>query len=230
MPINRNLSIILAVLAALVVAGGLLAFGVSQETPVGSLKGIATARELGVPDPRVVPSGVDVPDAVGEPDVPLHVLFVGRLSEEKGVLELLEATQGIPRVVVGDGPLRPALEGRPGITVAGRVPHAQVRQHVAAARVVCQPSLVEPFGQALVEAMACGRSVVATSVGGPPEFVTPEAGVLVDPLSVTAIAEGLRRAARLPCPNPAARAIAESHDVRRRAEQIESVLERAAAI
>ena len=46
---NRMMNLRLAVLAALVVAGGLLAYGVSRETPVGSLKGIATARELGVP-------------------------------------------------------------------------------------------------------------------------------------------------------------------------------------
>ena len=53
---------------------------------------------------------------------------------------------------------------------------------VAACDVLCQPSLVEPFGVALLEAMAGERSVVATSVGGPPEFVPPEAGVLVDPI------------------------------------------------
>ena len=99
---------------------------------------------------------------------------------------------------------------------------------MAAARVVCQPSLVEPLGQALLEAMAMGRSVVATNVGGPPEFVTEESGVLVDPLDVDAIARGLAAAAALPCPNPAARAAAESHDVRRQAERIETILARAA--
>ena len=76
--------------------------------------------------------------------------------------------------------------------------------------------------------MACGRPVVATAVGGPPEFVTPDAGVLVDPLDEDAIADGLRAAARLPCPNPAAREVAEAHDVRIQAERIEAVLERAA--
>ena len=43
---------------------------------------------------------------MGEPDEPPHVLYVGRLSEEKGVAELLEATEGLERVIVGDGPLR----------------------------------------------------------------------------------------------------------------------------
>ena len=82
---------------------------------------------------------------------------------------------------VGDGPLRAALEGRPGIELAGRVAHDEVPAWIAASDVVCQPSLVEPFGLATLEAMASARSVVATRVGGPPEFVTPESGVLVDP-------------------------------------------------
>ena len=129
---------------------------------------------------------------------------------------------------VGDGPLRGQLEGRPGIEVAGRVPHDQVPALLAAARVVCGPSLVEPFGQALLEGLATGRPVVATRVGGPPEFVTPAAGVLVDPLDEDEIAAALTRAAALPCPNEAARAAAAEHDVRRQAERIEAILERAA--
>ena len=77
--------------------------------------------------------------------------------------------------------------------------------------------------------MACGRSVVATRIGGPPEFVPPEAGVLVDPLDVEGITDALRAAAAMPCPNPAARAAAEEHDVRKQAERVEAILERAAA-
>ena len=72
----------------------------------------------------------------------------------------------------------------------------------AAADVVCQPSLVEPFGLATLEGLASGRSVVATAVGGPPEFVTPEAGVLVDPYDEAAIAAALAAAAALPRPEP----------------------------
>jgi glycosyltransferase involved in cell wall biosynthesis len=99
---------------------------------------------------------------------------------------------------------------------------------IAQARVVCQPSLIEPLGQALLEAMACGRPVVATRIGGPPEFVPPEAGILVDPLDVDALAEALTAAAKLPCPSSEARAAAEKHDVALQAARIEGVLERAA--
>jgi glycosyltransferase involved in cell wall biosynthesis len=81
----------------------------------------------------------------------------------------------------------------------------------------------------VLEAMACARSVVATRIGGPPEFVPPEAGVLVDPLDLDALAHALRTAAALPCPNEAARAAAELHDVREQARRVEAVLERAAS-
>jgi glycosyltransferase involved in cell wall biosynthesis len=94
--------------------------------------------------------------------------------------------------------------------------------------VLCQPRRVVPFGQAILEALASERSVVATRVGGPPEFVTPGAGVLVDPTSVEAISEGLHAAAELPSPNPAAREAAAPHDVRLQAERVERVLEEAA--
>ena len=95
---------------------------------------------------------------------------------------------------------------------------------IAACDVLCQPSLIEPFGQALLEALASERPVVATRIGGPPEFVPPSAGVLVDPGSVDSIEIALRDAARLPVPNPSARAAAARHDVRRQAERIAAVL------
>ncbi|HYM64738.1 MAG TPA: glycosyltransferase [Gaiellaceae bacterium] len=159
-------------------------------------------------------------------------LCVGRLDERKNVLRLAEAFERVGRGslgFVGDGPLRSRLEGRPGVRVVGRVPHDEVATWIAACDVLCQPSLVEPFGQALLEAMASERSVVATEVGGPPEFVSAESGILVDAQSLDAIAAGLRRAAELPRPNHAARTAASAHDVRVQAERLEAVLERAAA-
>jgi glycosyltransferase involved in cell wall biosynthesis len=129
---------------------------------------------------------------------------------------------------VGDGPLRAALEGRDGIRLAGRVSHDAVPGWIAACDVLCQPSLVEPFGLATLEAMASTRSVVATRVGGPPEFVPSDAGVLVDPEDEDALVAALAAAAALPRPNLAARAAAEVHDVKRQAARVEEILERAA--
>jgi glycosyltransferase involved in cell wall biosynthesis len=160
---------------------------------------------------------------------PLY-LFVGGLEERKNVRRLVEAFERVARgglAVVGDGPLRAELEGRPGVRLAGRVPHEQVARWIAACDVLCLPSLVEPFGQALLEAMASERSVVGTREGGPPEFVTDAAGVLVDPTSVDDIERGLRRAASLPSPNPAARAAAAEHSLPHQVDRILEVLERA---
>ena len=195
--------------------------------------------ERAVPEARgkteVVDCGVDVEQfsPAPAPAGPTSYLFVGTLTERKNVMRLADAFERLgdenaTLTLVGDGPLRPALSGRRGVQLVGVLPHDEVRERIAAARVVCQPSLVEPLGQALLEAMAMGRSVVATNVGGPPEFVSEESGVLVDPLDVDAIARALTAAAALPCPNPAARAAAESHDVRRQAERIETILARVA--
>jgi glycosyltransferase involved in cell wall biosynthesis len=182
---------------------------------------------------EVVNSGVDLERFVPSPspDGPPRFLCIGALSERKNVLRLARAFERLGRgelTFVGDGPLRAELEGRDAVFVAGRVPHSEIPARIAAAHVVCQPSYIEPFGQALLEAMACARSVVATRVGGPPEFVTPEAGVLVDPMDEDSIGAGLERAAALPSPNPAARDAAAKHDVRRQAERIEAILAKAA--
>jgi glycosyltransferase involved in cell wall biosynthesis len=155
-------------------------------------------------------------------------LCVGTLDERKNVVRLADALAQVGRgslAFVGDGALRERLTGRPGVLLAGRVPHDRVPDWIAAADVVCQPSLVEPFGQTVLEALASERPVVATRIGGPPELVTPEAGILVDPTSVDSIQAGLQSALELPRPNSAGRRIAEQHDVRVQARRIASVLE-----
>jgi len=69
--------------------------------------------------------------------------------------------------------------------------------------------------------------MTATTVGGPPEFVPPRAGILVDPHDLEALVSALDLAAELPMPNPAARLPAAEHDVHRQAARMEVVLERA---
>jgi len=185
---------------------------------------------------EVIDSGVDLerfpllPACPGTEGDPAY-LCIGGLTERKNVVRLADAFARLDRgtlTFAGEGSLRGELEGRPGLTLLGAVPHERIPELIGASDVVCQPSLVEPFGQALLEAMACGRPVVATAVGGPAEFVTSDTGVLVDPFDVDAIADGLRAASRLPRPNHAGREVAEMHDVRIQVERIEAVLERAA--
>lgn len=160
-----------------------------------------------------------------------HFLCIGTLSARKQVVELAEAfarlAPGGRLTFLGDGPLRGELEGRPGVCVQGRVPHPEVAGWIARADVVCQPSRVEPFGQALLEAMAMERAVVGTIHGGHAEFVTPDAGVLVDPADPHALLDALSEAAALGTPHPAARTAAAEHDVRRQAARMAGVLEAA---
>jgi glycosyltransferase involved in cell wall biosynthesis len=182
----------------------------------------------------VIDSGVDLErfgsaTPVAELESPAF-LHVGSLTERKNVVRLADAFAQVGRgslTFVGDGPLRGALEARPSVRVVGRVAHDDVPGWLNAADVICGPALVEPFGQALLEGMACGRSVVATRIGGPPEFVTHEAGVLVDPLDGDDIARGLQLAASFPSPNDAARAAAAAHDVRTQVARVEELLARA---
>ena len=183
---------------------------------------------------EVVSSGVDLErfSVTPAPDGPPRFLCVGALDDRKNVVRLADAFARVAAgtlTFAGDGPLRARLEGRPGVSLVGRVPHDEIPRLLAESHVLCQPSLIEPLGQALLEAMACGRSVVATRIGGPPEFVPPDAGLLVDPLDVDAMAGAMRSAAAFPRPNEAARAAAAEHDVRRQAEKIEAILSRAAA-
>ena len=126
----------------------------------------ADARALGARDVRIIPSGVEIPESVADPDEPPHVLYVGRLSEEKGVRDLAAAAAGLPLVVVGDGPLRDLFP-----QAVGFVPHDEFGPYYERASVVVVPSRREGYGVVAREAMAYGRPVVATNVGGLPDAV-----------------------------------------------------------
>jgi len=149
----------------------------------------SAARDLGARDVRVVPSGVAIPEDVGMPDDPPHVLFAGRLSEEKGVLELLAATEGIPRVIVGDGPLRDRAPD-----AVGFVPPSELGPYYERAAVVVCPSRREGYGVVAREAMAHGRPVVASAVGGLVDAVEDGvSGLLVMSRDVPALRSGIER-------------------------------------
>jgi D-inositol-3-phosphate glycosyltransferase len=141
------------------------------------------AAWLGASDVRVIPSGVDVPKEVGEEDFPPHVLYAGRLSPEKGILELVAAANGFPLVVAGDGPLRARVP-----EALGFLPHDELGRRYGRAAVVACPSRREGFGVVAAEAMAHGRPVVASAVGGLLDLVVHgETGLLVPPGDVDAL-------------------------------------------
>jgi glycosyltransferase involved in cell wall biosynthesis len=147
------------------------------------------ARRLGAREVRVIPNGVRLPDEVGREAEPLEVLYAGRLSREKGILELVQAADGMELVVAGDGPLRSRVPGALGFVP----PHELSRLYARAAVVAC-PSHREGFGVACAEAMAHGRPVVASAVGGLLDLVAhEETGLLVPPRDAGALRSALQR-------------------------------------
>ena len=147
------------------------------------------ARRLGAREVRHVPFVVDAPAVVGAPEAPPHVLYAGRLSAEKGILEFVEATAGLERRIVGDGPLRTRVPDAHGF-----VPPAEIGGWYERAAVVCTPSRREGVGGACREAMAYGRAVVATSVGGQVDAIEDGVtGVLVPPRDPAALRAAVER-------------------------------------
>ncbi|MCX7514604.1 glycosyltransferase [Frateuria hangzhouensis] len=143
--------------------------------------------------------------ALGVPPDAEVVLYVGRLVAEKGLRELFEAARRIavqrPRlqlVLVGGGPMQAELEALAAasdhVRLAGPLAPAAVAQWMVAADLVTLPSYSEGHPNVLVEALACGRPVVATDVGGIPEVVDAASGVLIHPRDSADLARGLDEA------------------------------------
>jgi glycosyltransferase involved in cell wall biosynthesis len=148
------------------------------------------ARRLGAAEPRVISPQFPIPpEAREEAAEPPSVLFVGRLSPEKGILDLLAAARGMPLVVVGDGPLRNDVP-----EALGFLPQERLGERYERAAVVACPSYREGFGMVCAEAMAHGRPVVAGSVGGLLDLVVNgETGLLVRPGDVAGLRAALER-------------------------------------
>ncbi len=172
-----------------------------------------TRQAYGVPRDRmtVVHNGVDLDafrEAASERDSTrdalgldrLTVLYAGRLVPHKGVGDLVRAMEGLDAqlLVVGDGPSRTDLESQArdaGVdaTFTGFIDHGLVPAHYAAADIVCYPSLYEPLGNVVLEAMAAGRPIVCTDAGGMGEVYEPGTGALVRPGDAAGLHEALER-------------------------------------
>jgi glycosyltransferase involved in cell wall biosynthesis len=133
------------------------------------------------------------------------VAYIGNLKPEKGVMDLAAAWDIVQRhapdatlVMIGGGPLRGELEGRGG-KLAGPQPLERVPLWMAAADVVVLPSHVEGTPNVVLEALASGRRVVASAVGGVPDLITSKTlGALVPPKDPEALADALVQALREP--------------------------------
>jgi glycosyltransferase involved in cell wall biosynthesis len=182
------------------------------------------ARALGVPDERIaiVMNGVDptlfhprdraaARAELGLPADARVVLYVGNLKELKGVLDLAAAFEtaaaadpDLHLAVVGGGDARARIDALaaslPGrVTAPGARPLADVPTWMAACDVLVLASHHEGTPNVVLEALASGRRVVATRVGGVPDLITSATlGELVPPRDAPALAAALARAARAP--------------------------------
>ena len=162
---------------------------------------------------RVIPNGCDsatfhlgdrasARHSLGVPPDAELVLYVGRLVAEKGLRELLEAMHllaaqrpHLQLVMIGGGPMQDELRtltaGNDGVRLMGALSPEAVAQWMVAADLITLPSYSEGHPNVLVEALACGRPVVATAVGGIPEVVDAACGVLIPSRDAAALAAGL---------------------------------------
>ncbi len=148
--------------------------------------------ELGLPDKKVHVKPNFLARDPGQRAIPgSYALFVGRLSPEKGVLEMLQMwlrLPHIPLVVVGNGPLYDDAwqmvrrSGSAHISLLGRLSAEETQAQMKDARFLVFPSRwYEPFGMALIEAAACGVPAIAARVAGVPELVIDnKTGLLFD--------------------------------------------------
>jgi glycosyltransferase involved in cell wall biosynthesis len=149
----------------------------------------------------IVPNGADALMIHEAPDRTDRLILIARLDPEKGVGIALQALRDMAAgerpelLVIGDGPLladfRTAAQGLT-VTFTGDVPHADVISYLEGGGLFVLPSLQEGMPNALIEAMACGLPVVATSVGGVPDLIRhAENGLLVAPGNPHALREAI---------------------------------------
>jgi glycosyltransferase involved in cell wall biosynthesis len=146
--------------------------------------------------------------ALGVPPDAELVVFVGRLIALKGVRELITAVRSLaPRrralrvALLGDGPLRGEVQQlvreaglSSVVSFVGSRPSREVARWLAASNLLCLPSHSEGCPNVVLEALACGRPVVASDVGGIPELVSAECSVLVAPRDEAGLAGALATA------------------------------------
>ena len=167
----------------------------------------AVVQPMGVSVPDRLPGRAEARRALGIPAEGFVALFLGRLVPVKNPGLVIEAARRLPEViflVAGDGPLAGALaHASPNVRALGFVRGERKWAALAACDVLVHPSTVLPGGRtegapvAILEALAWGRPVVATAVGGVAELLDPgRTGWLVPDGDLDALVRALREATR----------------------------------
>lgn len=138
---------------------------------------------------------------------PPLILFIGNIITTKGVIELYEAykelvkTTDIKLCFIGDGDMKEKLISLTSgdnlnekITFTGRLEQDKISELIQSCTLVCLPSYNEGVPNVLLEAKSCGRPVVATTVGGIPEIINENDGVLIAPKSKESVIDGIKSA------------------------------------
>lgn len=139
-----------------------------------------------------IPNGLDIDNLSTQIDkrYEKQVIFVGRLSKEKGILTFLDAIKNLSNkidfLIIGDGPqintVKKLQHNLKNLHYLGYLPKEQVIPLIRGSDILVQPSLVEGISATLLEAMACKTPVITTNVGGNSElFQNNESGILIEP-------------------------------------------------
>lgn len=128
------------------------------------------------------------------------ITFVGRLTEAKGVFELVEAIDQLPKevavVFVGEGPAQETLRQHPElgtrIFLAGQVENARVKDYLGASDAFVLPSYSEGLPTVVVEALALELPVICTKVGSVPDLFGKHEQLLIEPKSVSSLVDRIR--------------------------------------
>lgn len=139
----------------------------------------------------------------------IQLLYVGSLTENKGVRYLIEALSLLPERyrlrIVGSGELMPILQARSerlGVSdrteFSGRIPYERISETYADSNIFVHPGIwPEPLNRTVLEAMQAALPVVCTNIGGPPEVI-PDEELLCEPADPEALAAAIRRVEELP--------------------------------
>ena len=162
------------------------------------------SRFYGVKRSRIVviPNGIDLEKYKAETKPGDYVLFVGRLSKQKGIMTLVDAAKDVKgKIVLLTGKadtkeleleLKEKLKKLNNVKWINKmVSEEQLIDYYSKAAVFCCPSIYEPFGIINLEAMALKKPVVASAVGGIKDVVTKKTGILVKPNNPKRLAKAL---------------------------------------